>query len=387
MQIEGDEQRPGEKTLKDQSKQIETLFGPVRITRNAYYDPTKCKSRHPLDEALQLVGAFTPALAGLICQGAAEMSFATLETHLEQFAGLQIGARRLHRLARRIGPAFAEAMAEPQEPGGQEHREARFYAQLDGTGIPLRREELDEVAGRQPDGTARTREVKVAACFTQTLLGAQKEPLRDPDSTTYAATTERCGPFADLALTEARRRAMGTAAEIVVISDAAEWIKRTVGTHFPEAVWVLDWYHATEYIHDIATRLHGLENSAASRQAKAWKDMALRDQIGEVIKEANAQAAALPEDQRELVEQKVAYLKKNQDGMMYGTFRKKNMFIGSGVVEGACKHLVGKRLKQGGMFWSVQGAKEVLSYRTAVLSNRFEEIWDVTLDKFHQQAA
>lgn len=61
--------------------------------------------------------------------------------------------------------------------------------------------------------------------------------------------------------------------------------------------------------------------------------------------------------------------------MRYAAFRKNGFFIGSGVVEGACKHVVGKRLKQSGMFWSLPGAGFVLDYRCAVLSKRYDSFW------------
>jgi len=62
--------------------------------------------------------------------------------------------------------------------------------------------------------------------------------------------------------------------------------------------------------------------------------------------------------------------------MLYGTFRSKGFFIGSGVVEAGCKTVVGKRLKNSGMFWSLPGAQNILNLRTSLLSNRFDSDWD-----------
>ena len=64
-----------------------------------------------------------------------------------------------------------------------------------------------------------------------------------------------------------------------------------------------------------------------------------------------------------------------RDRMRYATFRKAGYFVGSGVVEAGCKTVVGKRAKQSGMFWHVQGAQNVLSIRCAVLGNRFDDYW------------
>ena len=70
------------------------------------------------------------------------------------------------------------------------------------------------------------------------------------------------------------------------------------------------------------------------------------------------------------------YFKKNRDRMLYATFRKAGYFVGSGVVEAGCKTVVGKRAKQSGMFWHVQGAQNVLSTRCAVLGQLFDDYWD-----------
>ena len=69
------------------------------------------------------------------------------------------------------------------------------------------------------------------------------------------------------------------------------------------------------------------------------------------------------------------YFKKNRERMRYASFRKKGYFVGSGVVEAGCKTVVGKRTKQSGMFWHVQGAQNVLSTRCAVLGHLFDECW------------
>jgi hypothetical protein len=74
----------------------------------------------------------------------------------------------------------------------------------------------------------------------------------------------------------------------------------------------------------------------------------------------------------------------HQNRMLYGTYRKKGWFIGSGVIEAGCRTVVGKRLKQSGMFWSETGATSVLQFRTLLLSRRFDAFWT---DRQNQAAA
>ena len=71
----------------------------------------------------------------------------------------------------------------------------------------------------------------------------------------------------------------------------------------------------------------------------------------------------------------LTYFRENREAMMYGTFRKRGMFIGSGVVEAGCKGVIGKRLKQSGMFWSESGADNVLALRCALYSRRLDALW------------
>lgn len=61
--------------------------------------------------------------------------------------------------------------------------------------------------------------------------------------------------------------------------------------------------------------------------------------------------------------------------MLYGTYRERGWFIGRGVVEAGCRAVVGKRLKQSGMFWSEEGATGVLNFCTLLLSGRFDDFW------------
>ena len=73
---------------------------------------------------------------------------------------------------------------------------------------------------------------------------------------------------------------------------------------------------------------------------------------------------------------KIGYIDNNKERMLYGTYKASGYFYGSGVVEAGCKSVIGKRAKQSGMFWSTQGAEDVLVMRTALSSNRFDAYWD-----------
>ena len=106
--------------------------------------------------------------------------------------------------------------------------------------------------------------------------------------------------------------------------------------------------------------------------------------MDQIIAQAREQA---PADLLENINKKLEYFENNREGMMYGTFRSKGYFIGSGVVEAGCKSVIGKRLKQSGMFWSEKGAENILTFRTALQSNRMDDLWRYNLAEILRKAA
>ncbi len=105
-----------------------------------------------------------------------------------------------------------------------------------------------------------------------------------------------------------------------------------------------------------------------------WTDLGK----GNVEKIAEEAQARMPEDpeKNENAEKEIAYLMKNKERMRYAEFRAQGLFVGSGVIEAGCKSVVGKRLKQSGMEWSVRGANAIISLRCMSISGRFEEYWE-----------
>lgn len=82
------------------------------------------------------------------------------------------------------------------------------------------------------------------------------------------------------------------------------------------------------------------------------------------------------EEQKEETEKQIGYFRNNASRMRYGEFREQGLFVGSGVVEAGCKTVVGKRLKQSGMEWTVRGANAIIALRCLHLSGRMEEYWE-----------
>lgn len=374
MSIEGATKLPGEKRGGLQRKVVLSMFGPVRIQREYYYNPELKCGRYPLDEALGLENGYTPAVVRLMCRAGARDTYSESSSDLSAYAGIDVSAQEINRMVRRVGPEMRSEM-EDEQPSSQTKSVPRLYVSCDGTGVPMRRSELIETKGKGEDGRASTREVKVGCVFTQHPREGE-EPFRDTDSTSYIATLRRCDLFGPLLRKEAYRRGMGRAQEIIFLGDGAVWIWEIVRTCFPGAVEILDYFHAHEYLVEIVDLLYGKKTELGKRKIEDWKDMLFEDRILEVIKQARSLGESLPLAEKEALDAKTNYFENNKDRMRYGTYKSKGYFYGSGVIEAGCKSVIGKRAKQSGMFWSEKGAEDVLAIRTALYSQRFDQYWD-----------
>ena len=200
--------------------------------------------------------------------------------------------------------------------------------------------------------------------------------IRDPDSTTYTGAIERAEEFGKRLYLEAWNRGWSRAASKVVIGDGAEWIWNLAQQHFPGAIQIVDLYHARQHLWTVARLLH--PNDAVRQKAwmkihqKRWLDKGKLEPLVAALR-------SLHSDHPEVAEKlriEAAYFQTNTQRMRYPKFRKQHLFVGSGVIEAACKTVVGSRLKQSGMFWTVRGANSILALRCSHLNGRFENYWE-----------
>lgn len=366
--------RPGEKCHSDRAKDIQTLFGPIRVRRHYYYDPRRQSGRFPLDQALGLIQSFSPALVRLCARAAAREGYESASEDLRAQAGVAIEGRQIQRLVNQVAPAVAEQL-EAGEPSSADPIPI-LYAQVDGTGVPMVADELAGRTGKQPDGSARTREVKLGALFTQTQTDEEGLPVRDHQSTTYVGSFEAAADFGSRIRAEARRRGLGRAAKVVFIGDGAAWIWELARVNFPMAILILDLYHALERLHELCDGLYGKDTPWAARMKQRWTARLKADQVSKVIKAARRRLEHLGKGADDALAKQIAYFEHHQDKMLYQTYREQGLFYGSGVIEGGCKSVIGQRLKESGMFWTEPGARSVLTLRLALKSHRWDECWD-----------
>ena len=179
----------------------------------------------------------------------------------------------------------------------------------------------------------------------------------------------------DQSLGEYRRRFPKPPKVTLLLGDGAPWIWELRRTHFPHATEILDFYHASEHLKPLL-ELAGLEAEAWKKTFDEWKGVLLAGQVGKVIETCEALAVGAEPAKTQAWHKALNYYRANQERMKYDEYEAKGWFIGSGVVESACKTLVGSRFKQSGMLWSRVGADAVLPLRTLLLSKRYDEFWN-----------
>lgn len=372
------------KSVGLREKVIQTILGSVHFRRSLYGCASCGKTCFPGDALLGVEGTgFSPGLRRMMARAGSRTSFAEAEEDLREYAGLEIGRKEIERVAEAVGrqietwsrKTLYRNSREKAQVSGRNRKDSIpiLYASFDGTGVPIQRRELKGRKGKQPDGTAKTREVKLGCVFTQTTLDQDGNPVRDPDSTTYVGRIESSADFGWRLYKEASLRGLYQAKRVVVLTDGARYNKTIVEMRFPHATHIIDLYHALERLHDLAKLL--LPQDQRETLENKWRDLLDSGKIKQLTKTIREHLPRNGKRRREGLTA-IQYFVENADHMHYAEFRKQGFFVGSGVIEAGCRTVIGQRLKKSGMFWSVQGANAIIASRCCQFSHRFESFWE-----------
>ena len=198
-------------------------------------------------------------------------------------------------------------------------------------------------------------------------------------SVTYSAAIESAASrdtdqapseFAQRVAREAQRRGFDQAQRRVVLGDGAPWIWNLAEEHFHGAIQIVDLFHAKGHLWDVAKAIYGPGSDLGEQWAKLRRDELDDGKLDAILAALRVHAPANDEARK-----CVDYVTTNRERMRYPEFRAQGLCVSSGVVEAGCKTVVGKRLKQSGMFWSLPGAYNILTLRCACASRRFDIAW------------
>ena len=245
------------------------------------------------------------------------------------------------------------------------------YVEADGTGVSGLPHELSEKG--KNGGPAKTFEVKIGVLFTQSFSDSGLPLLengrifRDVGSTRYMGTTEKIAQFTLQLDAFTRMNGIYDAQQIVFLSDGAVWLEKLREKLFPRSIGVIDLFHARQHLHELIDSFWFY----GSNQEKAFYDKCahLLD-LGEIDQMISLITQKITKYNKESVEKQLVYFISNKEKMRYGLFRAAGLFIGSGVVESACKTIVENRLNGSGMRWTKKNAANVVALRSAFYSGK-----------------
>jgi hypothetical protein len=363
-------------------KVIDTVLGAVTLKRAWYHCGACGHGLAPRDAGLGVAGvSMSPGLAAMTDRAAAAVPFARAARLLEDLAGVRLTAKRAERAAEASGTAKAAAARQraalitarqliPLPPSPVPDK---LYAAIDGTGVPVTSKETAGRHGKGPDGRARTREVKLAVFFTQNELDTAGYPVRDRDSASVIATFEPAATFAGLVKAEGIRRGADHVRQFTILGDGAAWIWNIATAQFPEATQIVDLFHAREHLHDLARLLEFM----LLDHRDEWLTARLADLDYGYIDGIVAAARTFPLEgiKKSELDTALGYFQNNAPRMRYHWFRQCGLFVGSGIVEASCKTVIGQRLKQSGMHWTVNGADAIATLRCQQASRPQDQIW------------
>jgi hypothetical protein len=340
-------------------KDVQTVVGWITL-RRAYYVCAACGQGHcPLDAQWGLArDSLSPGVRRLAGRFGALLPFAEAAASLAVAARVQVSASTVRTVTEAIGTRREQVVAAeiaaawrrglPLATGTPPHR---LYVAMDGVRI------------MSTDGGGREVKVGVVQPVRQQAGGEQR------DAASYVAGLEPAAAFGPRLALEAHRRGLEGAALVAVLGDGAEWIWQLAADYFPTAVQIVDWFHASERIWALGRALYGRETI----ETTAWVE-------AQVARLAQGEAAALATAWQMLVcrgeaaairDEQVTYFTNQASRMAYDQYRAAGWDIGSGMVESACKHLIGAREKGPGMRWSEAGAQTVAAVRVLLFNNQW----------------
>ncbi len=366
--------------IEYRDKKLLTVLGDVKVSRAYYYDK-ECKAGFcPKDTALNIEGvSFSPGVRRMMGRVGAYEPFALGHEDIKEMAGIDVNTKEVERVSNKLGREAEEfykcqanhALSDNIIPIKSV---PKIYICMDGTGVPVVKSETVNRQGKSEDGRAKTREAKLGCVFTQTTVDEKGYPIRDENSTSYIGAIETADELAPRIYAEAVRRGLDRAEKVCVIGDGAPWIWNIADEQFYGATQIIDLYHAREHYWKVGKMFFHDKDKLKQWAEKRRKELN-KGNVEQVI-EAIKKLSPSTEEEKDTIEREVGYFKKNKERMRYNQYRKQGLFVGSGVMEAGCKTVIGQRLKQSGMHWTVNGANNIIALRCCLFSYRWEDFWE-----------
>jgi hypothetical protein len=348
------------KFVQYRPRSIQTLFGCITIKRAYYYCSNCGAGTAPYDKAGGLGSEqISPAMAKACCTLAVDDSFEHTSRKIEELFGQKISDNTIERVVHQVGNVVLAGQNSMLDDFSKDRqipdaivKPKRLYICPDGTTV------------HEKDGW---HETKVGSIYWV--------DERFDRHQRYVGRFDNSQVFGYHLWLAACRCGFREADQAVYIGDGAKWIRTIHDEHFSKAVFIVDWFHASEHIWDCGKTLFGEGTDATKRWVKRRQALLWDGCTRKLLNDLNKWRSKYRGDKREAIKTLYRYIGVNEEQMRYDVFRAKGYDIGSGAVEGACKHVVGKRLKQSGMIWTRDGSSATLALRISWLNKEWDELW------------
>jgi hypothetical protein len=350
-----------------------SLFGPLSVERS-YYHCAQCGwSDRPWDRTLGLTRrGVTPAAARVVCQAGVLASFADAATdQLPTMCGLRLSESSVERLCEEEGARVKQRLATGETAGPkcawEWQRDARgrtcAYVGLDHTGVP-----------QQGPGACRAEHRMAAVGTVYNPRGEHGPPPTGSRCARFVAGFYDLDALGRTLRREAEAVGVMQAEQQIALSDGGAGLEATLKKFFPNAICILDFFHAQEHLVELAKALWSDDDEARRGWLNEQRHRLKHSGGAAVLQELRSldistRSAAAQEVHRK----QLGYFENHHHRMDYPTYVANGWQIGSGPVEAACKQVVCQRLKRGGTRWSEPGADALCHLRALYLSDR--ECW------------
>jgi len=371
---------------RQREAQIISVFGPVKYQRS-YYAGCSCGTgQAPLDQKLGLhPGSVSTGLAELLALGGIELAFEQGRRWLEKYLLFSVSANTVRRATEDRGARRAAQEAEWRKQSQTEswlqerQRQTgpvpqRLYGSIDAAKARIEPRCPEEKAQREET----FRDLKVGCWYELEAVPPAQRSHRQREkydreqqvfrakNLRYYCDLEEAKQFGQLVWATGCRVLADFVPELIFVCDGAVWIWNLVKQYYPQAIQIVDWYHATTHLDKIAVMAF-----SDLAQRKDWlakvKECLWQGQVQDVIQACQALVLHHPN-----VGSEIAYFINNETRMDYARFRAAGYAIGSGTIESACKQIVSQRLRMSGAQWTVDGAVYTAKARAAWLSGEWD---------------
>jgi len=350
-----------------------TAAGAIRLERLYGACPRCGASRYPLDERRGLEGFVSPQAKKLLCLAGASWSFAGAAGHLAEFCGLRTCDQTIRAACYQEAGRLADWLhADPAAGAGFAAAAGDIEFQTDGTMVNTwegGREMRLGIFAKRPRGRP----------ATAAEWDARRRP--PPQARVLLGGIETAEHFGPRSRRGAGRLGIRDPAEVSVLGDGAEWIRNQTAVHLPGARGRLDIYHGSEHLAGCAKVLHGEAAAAAPAWVAEGRPALLAEGAAGVQAHlAAARAGARSAAKRAALGEVARYFARRRDYLGYAARRAAGQSIGSGLVEGACKQVIGRRMKQTGARWRVRRANRMATLCCTLQGDTWKPYWDHRLN-------